>query len=123
MKDIVRINFKAMRKIYVSALSFIFCFILFIACNDGYKSKPPGDTKSRAVFDLVAARKQIDSANVDFMHLVSKGDSVALASYYTRDAKMMGPKEPAVVGRKNIQSAFANLVSAGIQLNLTTLDV
>ena len=115
-KNYSQLNFKIMRKIFLSALSLILIFNLFVACNNA-------DNDTQPAFDLAAARKQIDSANIDFMKLVSKGDSVALANYYTTDAKLMEPNQPAIVGRKNIQTAIAGLVNAGIQLDLTTLDV
>ncbi len=112
-----------MQKKFLSAISLCLCFTLFVACNDSGEPKIITDKESQPAFDLAAARKQIDSANNDFMNLVGKGDSVALANYYTADAKLMEPNAPAVVGRKNIQSAIAGLVSAGVQLNLITLDV
>lgn len=112
-----------MHKIFLSGLSLVFCFILFIACNDSGTSKATAEKETQPAFDLATARKQIDSANIDFMNLVSNGDSVALANYYTMDAKMMGPNSPAIVGKKNIRTAIASLVNTGIKLNLTTLDV
>jgi ketosteroid isomerase-like protein len=112
-----------MNKFFLYAISLIVSFTFLAGCNDADKSKSAGDKESQPAFDLAAARKEIDSANRDFMNLVSKGDSVALANYYTMDAKMMQPNQPAVIGRKNIQTAIANLVNGGIKLDLTTLDV
>jgi ketosteroid isomerase-like protein len=112
-----------MNRIFFSTIALILSFTLFVGCNDAGKAKIVDDKGAQSAFDLVNARKQVDSANHEFMDLVSKGDSVALANHYTIDAKLMQPNQPPAVGRKDIQTAIANLVSAGIKLNLTTVDL
>jgi uncharacterized protein (TIGR02246 family) len=75
-------------------------------------------------FDLSIAKTEIEAMNKKFMEAVSKGDSVAVASYYTADAKFMGPNAAAVVGRGNIQSDIGGLIKAGLtKLVLTTTEV
>ena len=88
-----------------------------IACNS---PKPP----AIAVFDITAAKKEIEQADSNFMNFLSKGDSVGLANCYTADAKFMGSNVPAVAGRNNIQSVVAGLINAGVaKLDLKLLDV
>ena len=57
--------------------------------------------------------------------MVSKGDSVGLATLYTSDAKLIALNSPTAIGRNAIQSAFAGLFAAmGTPgLTLTTNDV
>ena len=105
-----------MKKIAILTIAIISGFLLITSCNHVETSKP--------AFDLAEVRKAIDTANRNFSALVIKGDSVGLANMYTVDAKMMGPNEPAVIGRKNIQTAFAALVKMGsVKLVFKTLDV
>jgi ketosteroid isomerase-like protein len=96
---------------------------LFVACGD--KTASTTTEEAKASFDLGAAKKTIDSINVVFGNMVSKGDSVGLASLYTSDAKFMMPNAPTVSGRSAIQSAFAGLFAAmGTPgLTLTSNDV
>jgi ketosteroid isomerase-like protein len=97
--------------------------ILFVACGDKTASSTTEEIKP--TFDLAGARKVIDSTNAVFGSMVSKGDSVGLASLYTSDAKFMMPNSPTASGRGAIQSAFAGLFAAiGTPgLTLTANDV
>ena len=70
-------------------------------------------------FDLAAVRKVIDSTNAVFGSMVSKGDSVGLASLYTSDAKFMMPNMPTASGRSGVQTAFAGLFASIGTPNLT----
>jgi len=99
----------------------IACVILFLSatgsCNN-QKTEPV--TESKAAFDLVTAKSEIEEANRNFMELLSKGDSAGLANCYTADAKFMGPNSPAVEGRKNIQPVLAGIIKSGAtKLNLS----
>jgi len=96
---------------------------LFVACNDKTATTTNEETKS--TFDLAAAKKTIDSLNVEFGTLVSKTDTVGLASMYTADAKMLPPNMPAASGKKDIQTTFSGLFAATgpIGLTLTSNDV
>jgi len=94
---------------------------LFIACsNAAEESGTNTATEERAKsFDLTAVKKVIDSTNAVFGSMVSKGDSVGLASLYTSDAKIMMPNMPTASGRSGVQSAFAGLFTAMGTPNLT----
>lgn len=101
---------------------------LCIACNDtasesGTNSSTEKETRS--AFDLAAVKKAIDSTNGAFSANVKKGDSVAIAQFYTSDAKLMAPNMPAASGHKEIQSAFSGMVNTlgAIDLSLTSGDV
>ena len=51
-------------------------------------------------------------------------DSVGLANLYTQDAKFMNTGEPAITGRKNIQSALSGIMNSGItSVDLRTIGV
>ena len=102
---------------------------LFIACSGNTAEESSSNTTTEKAittsFDLAAVKKIIDSTNAVFGSMVSKGDSVGLASLYTSDAKLMAPNMPTAIGRNAIQSAFAGLFAAmGTPgLTLTTNDV
>ena len=100
---------------------------LFIACSSNTtESGTNTATEEKAKsFDLAAAKKAIDSTNAVFGSLVSKGDSVGLASMYTSDAKFMVEHVPTASGRSAIQSCFAGMFAAmGTPgLTLTTDEV
>ena len=88
---------------------------LFIACssNTAEESGTNTATEERAKsFDLAAVKKVIDSINTVFGSMISKGDSVGLASLYTSDAKFMVPNMPTASGTNAIQTAFAGLFAA-----------
>ncbi|HEV8271222.1 MAG TPA: nuclear transport factor 2 family protein [Chitinophagaceae bacterium] len=88
---------------------------LFIACssNTTEQSGTNTATEERAKsFDLASVKKVIDSTNAVFGSMISKGDSVGLASLYTSDAKFMTPNMPTASGRNGVQSAFAGLFAA-----------
>jgi uncharacterized protein (TIGR02246 family) len=96
---------------------------LFIACSSNTAEESSSNTttekESKSSFDLAAVKKVIDSTNAVFGSMVSKGDSVGLASLYTSDAKFMAPNSPTASGRNAIQSAFAGLFAAMGTPNLT----
>jgi uncharacterized protein (TIGR02246 family) len=115
-----------MKRLLTVLVIFSISSLLFVACND--KASESGTntaTEIRSTFDLAAAKKAIDSTNAVFGSMVSKGDSVGLASLYTSDAKFMAPNSPTASGRNAIQSAFAGLFAAmGTPgLSLTANDV
>ena len=103
--------------------------LLFIACSSNTAEESSSNTTTekeiKPSFDLAAVKKIIDSTNAVFGSMVSKGDSVGLASLYTSDAKFMAPNSPTAIGRNAIQSAFAGLFAAmGTPgLTLTANDV
>lgn len=103
-----------MTKISSFTLSLLVCFLIFCSCNNADTSKTTTEKETKSTFDLTIAKKEIEEANRNFMDLVAKGDSIGLANSYTADAKFMSAGAPAVVGRKNIQSAMSEIVKSGI---------
>lgn len=93
----------------------------FVACsNTAEESGTNTATEERVKsFDLDAVKKVIDSTNAVFGSMVSKGDSVGLASLYTSDAKFMMPNMPTTSGRSGVQTAWAGLFAAMGTPNLT----
>jgi ketosteroid isomerase-like protein len=89
---------------------------LFIACSSNTAEESSSNTamekEINSSFDLAAVKKVIDSTNVVFGSLISKGDSVGIASLYTSNAKFMAPNMPTASGRNGVQSAFAGLFAA-----------
>ena len=87
---------------------------LFIACNSNTAESGTNTSTEKEMksFDLAAAKKAIDSTNAVFGSMVSKGDSVGLASLYTSDGKFMAEHMPTASGRSAIQSAFAGMFAA-----------
>ena len=80
--------------------------------------------ESAATVDNATLKKEIEAANVEFAGFIAKGDSVGMANFYTEDAKLMFPNEPAIVGRKNIQTAVHNVLGLGItKAEFTAIDV
>ncbi|MBZ5859562.1 YybH family protein [Flavihumibacter profundi] len=112
-----------MTKFSLFTVTCFFSFLLF-GCNNAEEPKETIEIDAKPVFDLTMAKKEIDSANQNFMDLVGKGDSIGVANCYTADAKFMGPNGPAASGRENIQPVIAGLIKAGpVKLDLAATDV
>jgi ketosteroid isomerase-like protein len=109
-----------MKRLFV--LSLLVGFAILSSCS---KTETSATTEEVAPkFDLTAARAEIDEANRNFMDLVSKGDSVGLANFYTEDAKFMMGDAPSAVGRANIQKAMSDIIKSGVtKVDLRTKDV
>ena|SRR5258705_11359776 len=115
-----------MKQLLTILVIFSITSVLFVAC--GEKASESGTntaTETKSTFDLAAVKKVVDSTNAVFGSMISKGDSVGLASLYTSDAKFMGEHMPTASGRNAIQAAFAGLFAAmGTPgLTLTSNDV
>ena len=112
-----------MKQLLTALTIFSVSSLLLISCGD--KTASSTTEEIRPTFDIAGAKKVIDSLNVVFGSMISKGDSVGLASLYTSDAKFMMPNMPTASGRNAIQSAFAGLFAAmGTPgLTLTTNDI
>lgn len=70
--------------------------------------------ESAVTVDNATLKKEIEAANIEFAGFIAKGDSVGMANFYTEDAKLMFSNAPAIVGRKNIQTAIHNVLGSGI---------
>ena len=94
-------------------LSAIFgSLVLFTACNDSDQSKIKS-TKESNIFNIEAAKTEIDAANLEFVKLFNTSDSVGLANMFTIDGKSMEPNEPSFNGRREIQRHYAIVMKAG----------
>ena len=100
--------------------------ILFISsltsCKETAKEMPK--TVIEPEYNLSVAKTEIEAANKEFMAFFAATDSVGLANLYTQDAKFMNTGEPAITGRKNIQSALSGIMNSGItSVDLRTIGV
>jgi len=100
-----------MKKHIQSALSILLILSLTICCKT---ETTTALQETAPKFSLTIARKEIDEANKRFMELVSRGDSIGLANFYTIDGKFMSAGAPAVVGRDKIQKAMSDIIKSGI---------
>jgi ketosteroid isomerase-like protein len=97
-------------------------FLTAIVITSLFACKQNTETKSE--FDLVNAKKEIESANQNVKELLAKGDSIGFANSYTADAKFMESNQPSIVGKPKIQSFWTKLINAGAtNISLTTLEV
>lgn len=69
--------------------------------------------QKESVFDLANAKKEIEAANREFIELFAKGDAAGVASFFTADAKSMGPNEPSHEGRRKIQTVYEGFIQSG----------
>lgn len=94
----------------------------FISCNK--KVEETNEIVIETTFNLATAKTEIEAANKEFKVFFAAADSIGLANLYTQDAKFMNNGAPAVIGRKNIQSALSGIMKSGItSVNLITIDV
>ncbi|MEH6537362.1 MAG: hypothetical protein V7719_13270 [Psychroserpens sp.] len=92
------------------------------SCNK--KAEETKDAVTEPTFNLATAKAEIEAANGEFKVFFAAADSIGIANLYTRDAKFMNNGAPAVIGRKNIQSALSGIIKSGItSVNLITIDV
>jgi ketosteroid isomerase-like protein len=97
-------------------LLIILCLLLNAGCMHNSKTEIAGSQ-----FNLDSARKEIDKANLQFIDLFNKSDSIGLANMFTSDGKSMEPNEPSFNGRAKIQTHYSIVMSAGAnKLGLTT---
>ena len=82
-----------------------------LSCNSD--KKETGDTRSAAGFDMQKARAFIDSINAMWVEELKKGDSVAIASHYGPDAKILLSNSEPVSG-KDILSTWGGTIRSGL---------
>src|SRR6266536_3479437 len=98
-----------MKRIYsLLPVLMIGCFIL--SCSD-----KDDNTKTTATnFDIQKARAFIDSINAKWVEELKKGDSVAIASHYGPDAKILLSNGEPITG-SNILSMWGGMIRAGMR--------
>ena len=101
-----------MRNIGIVLSAIFGSLILFSACNDSDQSKIKS-TEDSNIFNIEAAKTEIDAANLEFVKLFNTSDSVGLANMFTIDGKSMEPNEPSFNGRREIQRHYAIVMKAG----------
>lgn len=98
----------------------IFSCLIIISCNYSDNSKA-NYNKESSEFNIEAAKKEIDTANQEFIDLFNRSDSVGLANMFTIDGKSMEPNEPSFNGRREIQTHYSIVMNAGAnKLELAT---
>lgn len=109
-----------MTRIFIIHLLSSFSILAITSCNNAEKSNTTTKKESK-VFNIDTARKEIDKANLEFVDLFNKSDSIGLANMFTSDGKSMEPNEPAFTGRKAIQTHYSIVMNAGAnKLGLVT---
>jgi ketosteroid isomerase-like protein len=96
--------------------------LVLVACNQA--GEPKIETASASSFNLAAARDSIIAANNRLAAAIGAGDSTAVASFYTSDAKLMASNMPAFSGTAAITSFAAEAFKMGIKhIKFDILDV
>ncbi|MFT6867811.1 MAG: ketosteroid isomerase-like protein [Cyclobacteriaceae bacterium] len=97
--------------------------ISLFSCKNRRSESTSVENESKE-FNIDNVRKEIDVANLEFVNLFNKSDSVGLANMFTYDGKSMEPNEPAFIGRANIQTHYSLVMNAGAnKLGLTTIGL
>ena len=91
-------------KNYLAFISLVVLVSTIASCTSSQKE---------SAFDLTNARKEIETANKQFVEFFDKSDSVGLANMFTIDGKSMEPNEPSFNGRSKIQTHFSIVMNAG----------
>lgn len=109
-----------MKKLFIPVILGLFGLLTIVSCNNADNSLATTEKENNS-FNIDSARKEIDKANLEFVDLFNKSDSVGLANMFTVDGKSMEPNEPAFVGRKKIQTHYSIVMNAGAnKLGLVT---
>ena len=92
---------------------------LFFAC-----SQPAGTNDVAGSFSLDSAKAAITATNNAFSEAIAKGDSVAAASSYAKDACLMQSGMPKICGMAAITSFFGGAKKMGVGgIKLVTIEV
>lgn len=109
-----------MTRLFIPRILGFFSLLAIASCNNAEKSNMTIEKESK-VFNIDTARKEIDKANLEFIDLFNKSDSIGLAKMFTSDGKSMEPNEPAFIGRRAIQNHYSLVMNAGAnKLGLVT---
>src|SRR4030095_9760356 len=107
-----------MRPLIPSALIALTIF----SCNQA--EEPKSETAAAETFNLAAAKDSIIATNNPFSAAITAGDSVAVASFYTSDGKIMAPNMPTSSGTAAITHFASETIKMGIKnLKFETIDV
>lgn len=80
--------------------------------------------KIKTSFDPMAAKSAIEATNAKFSEAFRKGDSVAVASFYTGDGWMLPPNSEPVKGSTDIAGAWGSFIRLGVKdLKLMTDEI
>jgi ketosteroid isomerase-like protein len=101
-------------------------FFLVLSCNNSSDAdKTTGGTSmvKNQVFDAGKARTDLETTNQQFTDAFERGDTVALAGYYSTDGMVMPPNSEGV-RKEGIGSLWGNFTRMGIKdFNLTIQEV
>jgi ketosteroid isomerase-like protein len=79
---------------------------------------------TKPAFDLANAKKEIEAANHEISEALSKGDSVAVASAYSKDGALMVSNSPSIKGQDKLTAFWGGFIRLGIGgITLTTSEV
>ena len=84
---------------------------VFNACKD----QPETASEAKSVFDIDSARASISSSLKSFAEAVQRGDSTAIASFYTSDAQLLPPNSEPISGAPGIISFSGAFMKMGIK--------
>jgi len=112
-----------MKKVFTQ-LTVAAALLFMAACNTAPTDSKTAETKdTKTSFDPAAAKSSIEAENVKFLEAFKKGDSVAIASYYTDDAWVMPPNSEPVKGA-DIAALWGSFIRMGVKdFKLITNDV
>ena len=103
-----------MKRILATTFALALLAAGMVGCNDA-KSPANSATKGSTLnFDLVAMRKVIEENNSRFTKAHVSGDAPLIDNMFTRDAKVLPPESPPVVGRTAIAKLTADYIAFGI---------
>jgi ketosteroid isomerase-like protein len=78
----------------------------------------------KPAFDLTNAKKEIEAANVEISAFMAKGDTVGIASAYSKEGSLMPNNMPSVKGKDSLVAIWSEFIKAGIgSIELNTLEV
>lgn len=79
---------------------------------------------TKSAFDLTNVKKEIEAANQIISDNLAKGDSVAVASAYSKDGALMVNYMPSIKGQDKITAFWGGFIRLGIgSITLTTIEV
>lgn len=104
-----------MKSIAPATLAVLLTAAGLIGCN-GAKTPSAATTKSSSAvtIDLAAMRKVIEENNDRFTKAHVTGDAPLIDNMFTRDAKVLPPESPPVIGRTAIAKLTADYIAFGI---------